>query len=130
MTKICIKKGLSTGKNFDLLSGADLTKEEDAKLLFSYIRRHRPLVIIMGPPCTAFANWSRFNRVAHPVAYGEIRSIGLKLANLTASIAAEQLAEGIADELGIGDVVAEAPVCVAAEANGGTLRDRHKWLEV
>jgi hypothetical protein len=53
VSKISIRRRLLTGQNFDIVSGGDLTKPENVKHLMEYIKKHKPLVVVMGPPCTA-----------------------------------------------------------------------------
>ena len=94
MTRISIRRRLSTGQSFDLVTGCDLTSLEEQKILLKYIRLHEPEVIVAGPPCTAFANLSRINRWKYPETYAKCRAIGLKLANFLVQIVEIQLAAG------------------------------------
>ena len=87
VTKVSIQRHLRTGRNVDIVTGLDLTKEEDVNILLDYIDKHMPKVIIMGPPCTAFAALSRVNRKLHPETWAKSREVGAKLANLAANIA-------------------------------------------
>ena len=52
-------------------------------------------MIIGGPPCTAFANWSRFDKQADPEAYAVQRRIVVALANTMAPVCRMQLLNGI-----------------------------------
>ena len=53
ISKLSIRRKLKTGKVFDLVTGSDVTEAADQKILLDYIREHRPMVIVAGPPCTA-----------------------------------------------------------------------------
>ena len=61
--RVAIRRRPRTGFNVDVVAGFDLLQESTQKYVEDYIRKHKPFVIVMGPPCTAFANWSRMNRV-------------------------------------------------------------------
>ena len=50
------------GGNFDLVNGFDLTKESHQKEVEKYIADHRPLVVVLGPPCTSFGHWLHLNQ--------------------------------------------------------------------
>ena len=63
--KLCIRRRLRRGGNFDLVTCYDLTKESDQAHIIKYITTHEPLVVVMGPPCTSFGAWSHLNRIAH-----------------------------------------------------------------
>lgn len=60
--------------------------------VLKYIHRHRPLFIIMGPPCTSFGCWSRLNRYIHPDTWRQTRRIGIVRAGFAAEVAGVQLA--------------------------------------
>ena len=91
-SKISIRKCLNTGHNFDLVTGADLTKYHNQQMLLKYVRTHQPLVVVMGPPCAAFGNWSHINQYNAPDAYAASRITGETLARLAARIASVQFA--------------------------------------
>ena len=93
VSKISIRRCLNTGRNFDLVTGADLTKYHNQQMLLTYVRTHQPLVIVMGPPCTAFGNLSHINQYNAPDAYAASRITGETLARLAARIASVQLAQ-------------------------------------
>ena len=76
VSKVSIRRCLRTGQNFDIVTGADLTKYHNQQVLLNYIRQHRPLVIVMGPPCTAFSSWSHINQYNAPNTYTASRQTG------------------------------------------------------
>ena len=43
------------GKNFDLVTGADLTKFSDRVAMLNYVVSRKPWFIIGGPPCQAYS---------------------------------------------------------------------------
>jgi len=94
VSKISIRRRLKTGKNFDLVTGGDLTNSVHAKHLFDYIEIHKPLVIIMAPPCTSMGGWAKINKHQFPETYAAKRRIGEALANLCAKVMEIQLVKG------------------------------------
>ncbi len=93
-SKVALRRRLRTGKNVDVVTGTDLTVPDNVRQLEAYISRHKPLIVIGGPPCSSFASWSRYNRVHHPETFQKTRGIGIKLARVFASIARTQILEG------------------------------------
>ena len=83
--------GLRTGVNFELLCGVDLTKRDDVEYLFKYVRRNKPLVILMAPPCKGYSKWGSLNQKINPEAWKASRDLSVPLAKLCGNIAAEQL---------------------------------------
>ncbi len=53
VSKIAIRRRLRTGTNFDLITGGDLTNSSHVEQLLGYVKLHKPLVVVMAPPCTA-----------------------------------------------------------------------------
>ena len=94
VTRIAIKKRLRVGKCFDINVGIDLTRPNEKRKLFQYIDQHKPECIVMGPPCTSFSAWSRFNRINYYDAWFKSYQIGLPLAELCAAVAQLQMRSG------------------------------------
>ena len=94
-TRVCIRRGLKTGPSFDINIGIDLTNDTEVAHLWKYILRHRPKVIVAGPPCTSFGPWSRINRYKAYDTWRRNRLIGEKLALLTAKLCMYQLTQGL-----------------------------------
>ena len=93
-TKIAIRRRLRCGKNVDLVSGLDLSRPADAQHLIDDVRLRKPVVVIGGPPCTAFAVLSKLNRHLHPESYARSRRTGLVLARIMARIMKMQIDGG------------------------------------
>ena len=55
-----------------------------------YIDRHRPLVIVGGPPCTSFSKLSKMNRCKFPSQWRASRVIGERLAQVMADACERQ----------------------------------------
>ncbi len=94
VTKIAIRRRLRTGRNFDIVCNMDLCNPQHATQLHDYVTFHKPLVIVGGPPCSAFSNWSRYNRVHSPETYAKTRAMGVTLARVFARIAELQMRAG------------------------------------
>ena len=74
------------GGKFDLVIGFDLTKELHQKEVERYIADHRPLVVVLGPPCTSFGHWSYLNQYKHPETWRKSRWIGETRAKFAARV--------------------------------------------
>ena len=62
---LCIRKKLGTASNFDVAVGIDLLNPKHVQAMKEHLLRHKPLVLVCGPPCTSFGAWSRFNSLLH-----------------------------------------------------------------
>ena len=62
-TQMAVKRQLSTGHNFELLTGCDLTDTSTQRKVLSYLSIAKPLVIVMAPRCDPFGPLGRWNRV-------------------------------------------------------------------
>lgn len=91
VTRVSIRRKLQSGPNFDLTVGCDLTKSSEQAALIAYVTRCKPKVLIMGPPCTAFGGWSRYNRKHAYKTWHERYVVGIKLAILTCKLCELQL---------------------------------------
>ena len=68
-TYICIRRWLTTGHNFELLTGCDLNSSQQQHCVWSYLDIARPLVAVMAPTCAPFGPLGRANRVINPSAW-------------------------------------------------------------
>ena len=66
---------------------------EKSKLL-SYIDTHQPEVIVLGPLCTAFITWARYNMVHAFDAWSRSYAVGHPLAVLSALVAKRRMLDG------------------------------------
>merc|ERR1711953_685958 len=55
------------------------------------MRKNKPRVVVMAPPCTAFNALQRLFKHLHPKSFRLAMKIGLRLANLSAAVALFQL---------------------------------------
>ena len=86
--------GLTSGHNFDLVTGYDLLNKDDVDLLLHYVGCKMPLVACVSPPCDALGPISRLNRVVNPESWAISRRKGETLASLCADIASLQVESG------------------------------------
>lgn len=94
VTRIAIRRGLSVGQAFDLNVGIDLTNINEKNKLIRYVLTYKPEVVVMGPPCTAFSGWARYNMIHASEAWSKSYATGYPLAILSAQIAKLQLDAG------------------------------------
>ena len=52
--KLCPRRRLKRGAEFDLVAGFDLTTYENQRVVIKHVEIYKPLVIVVGPPCAAF----------------------------------------------------------------------------
>jgi hypothetical protein len=90
--KLAVRRQLVSGVNFDVTCDMDLDKPQQIAQFWNYMLKHKPRVAIMGPPCTSFGPWSRFNKVHNHETWSKNHAIGVRLANLVAKVALFQLA--------------------------------------
>eukprot|EP00435_Cladocopium_sp_Y103_P048141 s730_g14.t1 len=83
--------GLRTGVNFEMMCGVDLSKQADVQYLFAYIRRNKPKVVLLAPPCRGYSKWGHLNRKINPEAGVESQKLSVPLARLSGDVAIEQL---------------------------------------
>ena len=89
--QISVRKGLSSGGNWDLTTGINLSSKSEVQMLIDFVHKHAPKVLVMGPPCTAFGCWSRLNAIKAPESHAKSLATGLPLALLAARLAQIQL---------------------------------------
>ena len=94
VSRVAIRRHLSTGENFDLTSGIDLSKRSERRELIKYLHKYRPMMAILAPPCTPFGPWSNLNRIINPESHAASLLWGIPLANLAATVARVQLDNG------------------------------------
>ena len=83
--------GLKTGVNFELSCGVDLTRSVDIHFLFAYIKRNKPKVILLAPPCKGYSKWGHLNRKINYQAWVNSRKLSVPLARLSGDVALEQV---------------------------------------
>ena len=76
------KQGLRVGRNMDLVCNVDLLDPDDVADMWRYIRRTRPLVILMSPPCTGMKGWAPLNAIINPDTHQANKAISEHLGSL------------------------------------------------
>ena len=94
VSRVAVRGCLCTGQNFDFVTRFNSLSPKDFAALKGYVRVHRPYVMVMGPPRTAFGNWCRPSRFLHLETWKRTRVIGEHLASLLAALAHHQLFHG------------------------------------
>ena len=94
VTKIAIRRNLKGGQNYDIVAGCDLSDPQHVASLFRYLAVHKPLVAVMGPPCTPFGPRAEYNKRFNSEGWRRSMDIGLPLAILAARIATFQYTQG------------------------------------
>ena len=89
--KVAIRRRLRGGGDIDFVTGFDSTKPGDQRHVLAHITEHKPLVIILAPPCISFGHWSHLNRVLHPATWSQFRRIGELYAAFAANVMLLQL---------------------------------------
>ena len=90
-SRAAIRRHLVGGGNLDLVTGIDLSKASEVSSFFKYLRRCRPTVVIMTPPCTAFGPWSHYNSKHHRETWLQSLALGKPLAEFCARVALFQM---------------------------------------
>ena len=94
-TKVLVRRrAIKTGRNFDLLSGIDLTNHEEVGILFDYIDTYKPICGILSPPCTGLAGFADLNKARNPVSWWKTAAVSVNLGYVAGMVAAKQLREG------------------------------------
>eukprot|EP00438_Fugacium_kawagutii_P035880 Skav204682 [mRNA] locus=scaffold1284:96116:106049:- [translate_table: standard] len=65
-SRICIRKHLKVGHNFDLVTNVDLNNPIDQQHVMQYFIDHKPLVAVMSPRCSPFGAHSNLNYQTNP----------------------------------------------------------------
>jgi hypothetical protein len=65
-TYLCVRRQLTSGHNFELLTGCDLNDIRTQVIVWGYFDVARPLVTVMAPTCSPFGPFGRLNRVMAP----------------------------------------------------------------
>ena len=90
--RLCVRRRLVGGVSFDIVAGFDLTKKEHQEDVLKCVIDFKPLVIVMGLPCTGFGRWSHPNRKLHLETWGKSRQVAECLVEFAARVCKLQLA--------------------------------------
>ena len=66
VSQLCVRRHQATGRNFDLVTGADLNDPATQRQVIQYINQNNVSVVVMAPTCTPFGKLGQFNeRINH-----------------------------------------------------------------
>ena len=68
-TKLAVRRHLSGGRNFDLVTGFNLNSRADQAAAANYIGKHNVLVVVMAPTCGPFGPMSHLSKATNPKAW-------------------------------------------------------------
>ena len=68
-TTLAVRRSLSAGPNFDLITGDDFNNSKDQELTKSYNDKHHVPVVVMAPTCGPFGPMGRFVKHVTPEAW-------------------------------------------------------------
>ena len=86
-TQMVVKRQLSAGHNFELLTGCDLTDPATQKKVCGYLSVAKPLVVVMAPRCDPFGPLGRWNQVIHPEGWNRSYQESAPLATFCGEVA-------------------------------------------
>ena len=93
-SRLCVRRKLKAGHNFELLTGVDLSDSKTQSRVLGYLRAARPLVVVMAPVCSPYGPVGMWNQQIHPEAWQRSVERAEPLAAFTGKVAALQIAEG------------------------------------
>ena len=91
---MCIRRHMSAGHNFELLTGCDLTDPAVQSKVLAYLDIAKPLVVVMGPRCDPFGPLGRWNRAVHPEGWSRSYAEAAPLAEFCGRVALLQITKG------------------------------------
>jgi len=94
-TQIGVRRHLTVGRNFDLVTQCDLSRPKDASEAFNYFEKNKVLVAVMAPCCDCFGPMSHLNWSLHYDTMLEKYKNGSAVARFCGRVAALQLSKGL-----------------------------------
>lgn len=85
---------VKVGMNFDAVVGFDLLDLKQRADMWRYLKKAKPLVIVLATPCTGLAGWKGINAARGSETHFRNRAVSLELGELGADIAEWQLNGG------------------------------------
>ena len=93
---IATRRRLHSGKNLDLVTGLDLTKESNIITGYNYFERNVNLCAVMAPECKCFGPMSNMVKTCNPETHErELNRVGRPLAKFCGNVAVIQLKKGL-----------------------------------
>ena len=91
---MCIRRHMSAGHNFELLTGCDLTDPAVQSKVLAYLDIAKPLVVVMGPRCDPYGPLGRWNQTVHPEGWQRSYNEAAPLAEFCGKVALLQISRG------------------------------------
>ena len=89
-SRILIRHRVKCGRNFDLITGADMTKKTEQDAFMRYRAHSNVQVVIMAPICGPFGGWSYLNRQINYASWQERLEYALRLGSFCGHVALAQ----------------------------------------
>ena len=93
-SRVLVKHRVACGRNFDLVTGTDMTLHTEQEAFMRYRKASRVQVVIMAPICGPFGGWSYMNRQIHPQSWKQRLDYALKLGSFCGRVALAQYDDG------------------------------------
>eukprot|EP00971_Amphidinium_carterae_P214929 4265086-Amphidinium_carterae.1 len=85
---------MAAGGNIDIVRGVDVSNQRVRYEIAQATRLYKPVVLLTGPPCTAFSGWSRLNAARDSPQHQRSLQNGILCSRFAAQLAAIQLEAG------------------------------------
>lgn len=92
-SQMIVRRQLTAGHNFELVTGCDLTNPDTQKKVMAYLSVAKPLVVVMAPRCDPFGPLGRWNRTIHPEGWTRSYRESAPLAKFCGEVALLQIQE-------------------------------------
>ena len=90
-SQVAVRRRLTSGRNFDLVSGCDLTVDKDCYYAMQYFIRNEVLCAVMSPICGPFGPLGYLNKSINPDTWQRFADIATPVAKFCGRVACCQL---------------------------------------
>ena len=91
VARMCIRRRLRSGRNFDLVTICDLAEVEVCNACPNCSNKCKTLIVVMAPPCTAMGSWHSANRQNDLELIADTFGIGMRIVEMCVKVARIQL---------------------------------------
>ena len=92
--QLATRRRLTTGKNFDIVAGCDLTRANDRHYAIQYFERFSVLCAVMAPVCSPYGPLGALVKNNYPESWKESMRTAMPIAKFCGNIALIQLRKG------------------------------------
>ncbi|CAE7258960.1 unnamed protein product [Symbiodinium natans] len=92
-SRLCVRRKLRAGHNFELLTGVNLADPVAQRKVLGYISIAKPLVVVMAPVCSPYGPLGNWNRIINPGAWQQSVGNAEPLAAFSGRVAEVQLTQ-------------------------------------